>query len=68
MKIFEITEYIDGGPNDRGYIVGYLKTDKTLSELRSERKHGFIDYNEISEELFNSRKEIAINELKKFDI
>jgi hypothetical protein len=68
MKIFEERGYIDGGPNDRGFTIGFIKSDKTREELCKERSHGFIDYHEVSEEEFLRRKKEAEAELKMFDI
>lgn len=66
MKIFEKIEYIDGGPNDRGKVIGYVRTTKSREELRSEIPHGFIDFIEISEELFLKLKKDAENNLYMF--
>lgn len=66
MKLFQKREYIDGGPNDRGIVIGYVRTTKTREELRSEMSHGFIDFIEISEELFLKLKKDAESKLKMF--
>ena len=68
MKIFEKREYMDGGPNDRGFTVGFIKTNKTREDLRKEQGHGFIDYIELTEEAFLKRKRQAEYNLKMFDI
>ncbi len=67
-KIYEIKEYFDGGPNDRGFLIGFIKTNKTRQELRAENGHGFIDYHEMSEEEFLKRKKEAFKIYKMFDI
>jgi len=66
MKIFEIIEYSDGGPNDRGFVFDYIKTNQTLEELRATRKHGFIDYREISQAEYNEKKEQAEQQMIMF--
>jgi hypothetical protein len=68
MKIFEKRQYVSGGPNDRGYTIGYVKTNKTQEQLRKEVGHGFIDFFEISEKEFLKRKQKAYKEYKMFDI
>ena len=38
IKIFEKREYIDGGPNDNGFVIGYIKTNKSKEQLRKEEE------------------------------
>ena len=52
MKIFEIREFIDGGPNDRGFVIGYIESE-SREELRKNRPNGFIDYFEIPRAMYN---------------
>ena len=60
MKIFEKKEYIDGGPNDRGVILGYEKGESP-EQLKKKYgiNHGFIQFREISLEDFKERKKVA---------
>lgn len=68
MKIFEIREFSDGGPNDQGTIIGYIKTSKSREQLRGDRKHGFIDYFEITKTEFLRRKRKALQIYNMFNI
>jgi len=68
MKIFEKREYIDGGPNDNGFVIGYVKTNKNKEQLRKEVGHGFINFIEISESEFLKKKREAFKKYKMFDI
>lgn len=67
-KIFEVREYSTGDWTDKGDVTNYILSDKTSDELRAEHKHFFIEYNEITQEQFDIRKQRAINELKMFDL
>lgn len=67
--IFEKREYVDGGPNDRGYVIGYIKADSFEEATKILNiDHSFIQLYEISEEEFNRRKQSVFNDLKQFDI
>jgi len=69
MKIFEKVEYIDGGPNDRGTCIGYIKAETKEEAYKILNiNHGFIRLYEISTEEFEIRKKIAERNLAKFDI
>ena len=68
MAIFEIREYVDGGPSDRGRVIGYKKTDKTRQELREEQGHSFIDYHEITPEEYLEKRKKVEEELAMFNI
>jgi len=68
MKIYEIIEYSDGGPNDKGTIVGYKKSNNSRNHLRAKINHNFIDYREISEEEFSKRKKEVEKNLKMFNL
>jgi hypothetical protein len=68
MKIYEIIEYSDGGPNDKGTITGYIKTEESRNHLKAKINHNFIDYNEISEKEFLEKKKKAEDNLKMFNI
>jgi len=60
MKIFEKKEYIDGGPNDRGVILGYEKGESPEQlKKKYDINHGFIQFREISLEDFKARKKEA---------
>lgn len=67
-KIFEVIEYSTGDWTDKGHVINYIFSDKTRDELRAEHNHFYIEYNEITEEQFDQRKQRAINELKMFDL
>lgn len=66
MNIFEKREYMDGGPNDRGFVIGYIRTNKTREELRKAQGHGFIDYIKLSEKQYSQKKKEAQDNLKMF--
>ena len=67
MKLFEMVEWTDGGPLDRGIILGYEKgnSEKELKK-RFKINHGFISFREISLEEYNKRKKLAEKNLKMF--
>jgi hypothetical protein len=67
-KIFEIREYTDGGPSDRGDVTGYIKTGKTRDQMREENGHGFTDYIELTKEEYLKKKRIAEQHLEMFNI
>jgi hypothetical protein len=67
-KIFEIREYTDGGPSDRGDVTGYIKTDKTREQMREENGHGFTDYIELTKEEYVKRRYTAYKFLEMFNI
>jgi hypothetical protein len=69
MKIFEKREFTDGGPNDKGFVIGYIKA-KSKEEARNilNIKHGFIQLFEISLIDFSKRKMEAWKNYKIFDI
>lgn len=69
MKIFEKLELKDGGPNDKGKVIGYIEA----STLEAAKKilnidHGFIVLNEINLSTFLHRRSLAIEQLKMFDL
>lgn len=69
MKYYEIIEYQDGGPNDKGTIIAYAKGEN--EEDLSVKKHltsGFISATEIPLSLFEDRKNKAIKHLAMFNI
>ncbi len=58
--IFEKVEYSDGGPNDRGTLLGYIFADSKEEAVRILNVcHSFITVREISLEVYNKRKELA---------
>ena len=67
-KIFEIRQFTDGGPSDRGDVTGYIRTDKTREQMRKENGHGFTDYFELTEEEYLKRKKHAEKVLAMFNI
>jgi len=44
MNIFEIKEYMDGGPNDRGFIVGYT----VAGDAKEAKMNYAISINDVS--------------------
>lgn len=69
MKIFEKIQYIDGGPNDRGEVIGYIKAH-SLQEAKKilNVNHGFIQVYEISKIEFEARKNKAWLKYKMYKI
>lgn len=62
--IFEKRQYTDGGPNDRGYVIGYIKADSKEEAMRIKNEEhpgslGFIQVHKISEETYEQRKKEA---------
>jgi len=84
MKIFEIREFIDGGPNDHGSLIGYIKADNIRDAKKNfvhRNKHklskgrisnilntGFFQAFEITKEEFDERKLLAYSTLNMYDI
>lgn len=71
MKIFEVKNYIDGGPNDRGFIIKYIKSksrQEAFEKVNKGKSGWFYQVFEISLEEFNKRKKEAENKLKMFKI
>ena len=69
MKIFEKRQYIDGGPNDRGRVIGYeLGESSQQLEEKFGINHGFTQFYEITREEYLRRKNELENELKIFTI
>jgi len=76
MKIFEIREYQDGGPNDRGECCGYVKAinrvdaKKRFAVGKKNAKDivntGFYEAREISQKDFDDRKREAQKYLSIF--
>lgn len=63
MKIYEIREYIDGGPNDRGFLTGYVKArSKEHARKKVNMKSGFVQIHEISSERYRERKGAALRQ------
>ncbi len=69
MAKFEKVEYIDGGPNDRGEVIGYIEAD-TLEKAREilNVDHGFTVVRAISEESYYNAKQKAEERLNQFKI
>jgi hypothetical protein len=69
MKIFEKRQFTDGGPNDRGFCIGYIHADTEEEAKRILNiKHGFIQLFEITNEEYEARKEEAAAMLRMFTI
>lgn len=66
MKIFEIIQYEDGGPNDRGKVIGYIKINE--EEELPKTSTGFKQYHQISIREYNKRKNEALRALDLFTI
>ena len=65
MKIFKKIEYVDGGIDDRGKLIGFIRTNKEKEELYKEQGHRFIEYIEVSHkeylvELREKRSELEV--------
>lgn len=67
IKIFEIKEYTDGGPNDKGAVVGYV-TANNRKEASKNLENVFQTVNEISRETYLFRKKQAEEQLKLFQL
>lgn len=67
MKIFEKIQLVDGGPNDKGTVIGYERGE---SEQQLKHKfginHGFISFREISIKEYTKRKNQLLKQLKLF--
>ena len=65
-KIFERTLFCDGGPNDKGEIIGYYKSESKM-KLRYELgcNDGFNQFKEITIEEYNKRKDADLVKFKK---
>lgn len=68
-KIFEKIQWLDGGPNDKGIVIGY-ELGESEKQLRKKFKinHGFISFLEISKAEYELRKKEAQQNLKMFKI
>jgi hypothetical protein len=66
MKIFEIREYNDGGPQDRGDVIGYAKEESLEIAREKHKKSNWIEVREITSKEYYSKKEQAEAELKMF--
>lgn len=66
-KIFKKVEWNDGGPNDKGILLGFEKgfSEKQLKE-KYNINHGFISFIEISKETYNNLKKETYNNYKMF--
>ena len=66
-KIFEKRQYQDGGPNDRGDCIGFVRAlNKEEARKISGITHNFIQFHEISEKSFLERKREAWNNYKMY--
>lgn len=64
MKIFEKIQYSDGGPNDKGKLIGHVKGE-SKEGLQEEIGNGFIKFFEIETYNYNKRKEKAMEDFKR---
>jgi hypothetical protein len=60
MFRYQVREYTDGGPGDRGDVLGYVKGN-SVEELRKRFgiKHCFIGFTKISEKYYRTERNIA---------
>lgn len=65
--IFEKKELSDGGPNDKGTVIGHIMAEsiEEANEILNV-DHGFIILNEISMETYLERLTVASQELSRF--
>jgi hypothetical protein len=69
MKIFEKREFFDGGPNDKGWTIGYIKAEsKEQAKEILNIDHNFIQLFEISEKEFKKRKKEAWENYKMYKL
>lgn len=60
-KIFEEKQYSDGGPNDRGVIIGYVEAEsKQAAREKTGITHNFIQFVEIPREEYERLKAKAL--------
>jgi hypothetical protein len=62
-KIYEIREFTDGGPNDRGVVIGYIK-----SSTPPIAQNAFVQYFEISHLEYISRLTDAYKQIELFKL
>jgi hypothetical protein len=68
-NIYEEIHYEDGGPNDKGSILGYHYAESAEELYRKFKiNHGFIQFHEISFDSYFEKKEKALNHLKIFKL
>lgn len=66
MRIFEKILLTDGGPNDKGKVIGYVSTKSMTGEPKS--VSGFIIFRQIPIREYNKRKNEALRALNLFTI
>ena len=67
--IFEKIELTDGGPNDKGTTIGYLRANsREEAKIALNITHGFIQLNKIPLETYLGRKEKAIKNLEMYNL
>lgn len=65
MRYFKKVLYIDGGPNDRGTVIGYKVILNSDSSPKS--KNGFERWEEITSKQFDSAYKEAKKQIKMFE-
>lgn len=66
-KMFVILKYSDGGPNDKGRVIGYIEATSGLEARKlAGITTGFEDCIEITREKYESEKKKAIEVMKMF--
>lgn len=65
MRVFKKVLYIDGGPNDKGEVIGYKSILK--NEKPPKNKNGFEIWIEITLEEYKKAKEYAYKQYKMFN-
>ena len=67
MEIYEIRGWNDGGPNDKGYLKGYINAESKEEAIKKAGIiNGFRSVHEISKEEFRKRRTAAWNEYKLY--
>ena len=60
MAIYKKIEWVDGGPNDKGQIIGYIKANtETEAKAILNVDHGFITVHLITDEEYYERLDTA---------
>ena len=69
MKVFEKVQWSDGGPNDKGDVMGYIRAS-SLAEAKEilNVNHGFLTCREITKEEYNKRRRKAEVALRMFNL
>jgi len=67
--IFEKRQFTDGGPNDKGVVIGYIRApSKQQAAKFLNLNHSFIELNKVTESYFKMKKEAALKNYNKLYI